>query len=81
LPRWGFPRGADPTRRAVQPAASDRGSRGTSLGFAFKLSEEAAKSRRRIRAPEEVAELLVAAREDDGVPVADNPPEQQREDV
>jgi putative transposase len=54
-------------------------SRSTFLGLAFKLAEEAAKSWRRIRAPEKVAELLAGTRYEDGIPVADDPPEQQRE--
>ena len=41
--------------------------------------EEAAKSWRRIRAPEKVAELLAGTRYRDGTPVTDDPPEQQRE--
>lgn len=53
--------------------------RSTFLGLAFKLAEEAAKTWRRIRAPEKVAELLGAARDDDGVPVPDDPPETQEE--
>jgi putative transposase len=47
--------------------------------LAFKLAEEAAKSWRRIRAPEKVAELLAGTRYEDGIPVTDDPPEQQRE--
>ncbi len=46
------------------------------------MSEEAAKSWRRIRAPEKVAELLRGVRYEDGVPVPDDPPdakEEQRE--
>ncbi len=54
-------------------------SRSTFLGLAFKLAEEAAKSWRRIRAPEKVAELLAGTRYDDGIPVTDDPPEQRRE--
>jgi transposase-like protein len=54
-------------------------SRSTFLGLAFKLAEEAAKSWRRIRAPEKVAELLAGMRYDDGLPVTDDPPEKQRE--
>jgi transposase-like protein len=54
-------------------------SRTTFLGLAFKLAEEASKSWRRIRAPEKVAELLAGTRYEDGIPVPDDPPEQQRE--
>jgi transposase-like protein len=53
--------------------------RSTFLGLAFKLAEEAAKSWRRIRAPQKVAELLAGTRYKDGIPVIDDPPEQQRE--
>jgi hypothetical protein len=53
-------------------------SRSTFLGLAFKLAEEAAKSWRRIRAPEKVAELLAGTRYEDGIPVTDDPPEKQR---
>lgn len=52
--------------------------RTTFLGLAFKLAEEAAKTWRRIRAPEKVAELLRGARYNDGLPVTDDPPEEQR---
>jgi len=53
-------------------------SRSTFLGLAFKLAEEAAKSWRRIRAPEKVAALLAGTRYADGLPVPDDPPEEQR---
>lgn len=53
--------------------------RATFLGLAFKMSEEAAKTWRRIRAPEKVAELLGGARYDNGIPVSDDPPETQEE--
>ena len=56
--------------------------RSTFLGLAFKLAEEAAKTWRRIRAPEKVAELLAGTRYKDRIPVPDNPPnaeEEQRE--
>ncbi len=53
--------------------------RATFLGLAFKMSEEAAKTWRRIRAPEKVAELLGGARYDDGIPVSDDLPETQEE--
>jgi transposase-like protein len=48
-------------------------SRATFLGLAFKLAEEAAKTWRRIRAPEKVAELLHGTRYEDGIPVPDDP--------
>jgi transposase-like protein len=51
----------------------------TFLGLAFKLAEEAAKTWRRIRAPEQVAEHLGGTRYNDGIPVLDDPPEEQRE--
>lgn len=57
-------------------------SRATFLDLAFKMSEEAAKTWRRIRAPEKVAEILSGTRYDDGIKVPDDPPEveeQQRE--
>jgi transposase-like protein len=56
--------------------------RTTFLGLAFKMSEEAAKTWRRIRAPEKVAEVLKGTRYEDGILVPDDPPdaeEQQRE--
>jgi transposase-like protein len=53
--------------------------RTTVLGPAFKMSEEAAKTWRRIRAPEKVAELLGGARHEDGIPVPDDPPETHEE--
>ena len=53
--------------------------RATFLGLAFKMSEEAAKTWRRIRAPEKVAELLGGARYEDGIPVSDDPPDAQEE--
>ena len=54
-------------------------SRTTFLGLAFKLAEEAAKTWRRIRAPEKVADLLGGTRYQDGIPVTDDPPEEQRQ--
>ena len=54
-------------------------SRGTFLDLAFKLAEDAAKSWRRIRAPEKVAQLLEGTRYSDGMPVTEDPPEEQRE--
>jgi putative transposase len=53
--------------------------RTTFLGLAFKMAEEAAKTWRRIRAPEKVAELLGGARYEDGIPVTDDPPETEEE--
>ena len=53
--------------------------RKTFLGLAFKLAEEAAKSWRRIRAPEKLKELLAGTRYEDGIPVTDNPPEELRD--
>ena len=52
--------------------------RTTCLGLAFKLAEAAAKTWRRIRAPEKVADLLGGTRYQDGIPVTDEPPEEQR---
>jgi hypothetical protein len=43
------------------------------------MSEEAAKTWRRIRAPEKVAELLGGTQYEDGVPVSDDPPETPEE--
>jgi putative transposase len=54
-------------------------SRATFLGLAFKLAEEAAKTWRRIRAPEKVTELLTGARYKDGILVPDDPPDNQEE--
>ena len=51
--------------------------RSTFLGLAFKMAEEAAKTWRRIRAPEQVAALLAGARYEEAVPVPDDPPETQ----
>ena len=53
--------------------------RSTFLGLAFKLAEEAAKTWRRIRAPEKVAEVLKGARYEDGMRVPDNPPDAEEE--
>jgi hypothetical protein len=53
--------------------------RTTFLGLAFTLAEEAAKTWRRIRGPEKVAERLGGARYEDGIPVSDDPPETQEE--
>jgi len=52
-------------------------SRATFLGLAFKLMEEAAKSWRRIRGAERIPELLHGVVFEDGIPVTDDPPEQQ----
>jgi transposase-like protein len=54
--------------------------RATFLGLAFKLSQEAAKSWRRIRAPQKVAELLDGMCYEDGIPVPDGPPESTEEE-
>jgi transposase-like protein len=57
-------------------------SRASFLALAFKMAEEAAKTWRRIRAPEKVEHLLRGARYEDGIPVPDDPPgvaEEQRE--
>jgi transposase-like protein len=53
--------------------------RSTFLGLAFKLAEEAAKTWRRLRAPEKVAELLGGARYQDGMRVPDDPPDAEAE--
>jgi transposase-like protein len=53
--------------------------RSTFLGLAFKLAEEAAKTWRRLRAPEKVAELLGGARYQDGMRVPDDPPDAEEE--
>jgi transposase-like protein len=53
--------------------------RSSFLGLAFKMAEEAAKTWRRIRAPEKVAELLGGARYKDGIPVPDDPPDAEEE--
>ena len=54
-------------------------SRTSFLALAFKMAEEAAKTWRRIRAPEKVAELLGGARYEDGIPVPDDPPDTAEE--
>jgi putative transposase len=53
-------------------------SRSSFLGLAFKLVQEAQKSWRRIRGIERIAELVKGMVFKDGLPVSDNPPEQQR---
>jgi hypothetical protein len=53
--------------------------RATFRGLAFKMSEEAVKTWRRIRAPEKVAALSGGARDEDGVPVSNDPPETHEE--
>ena len=53
-------------------------SRATFLGLAFKLVQEAQKTWRRIRAPERLAEMINGTVFKDGLPVSDDPPEQQR---
>ena len=71
-----------PRAPSRQPVPKNRVNRATFLGLAFKMSEEAAKTWRRIRAPEKVAELLGGARYEDGILVPDDPPdakEEQRE--
>jgi hypothetical protein len=56
-------------------------SRCTFLGSAFKFAEQAAKSWRRIHAPEKVAALLAGTRHADGHPVPDDPPDEPRDAV
>jgi transposase-like protein len=51
----------------------------TFLGLAFKLAEEAAKSWRRIRSPEKVADVLAGTIYKDGIPVTDDPPVELRD--
>jgi hypothetical protein len=53
-------------------------SRATFLGLAFKLMEEAEKSWRKIRGADKLAVLLAGVPFKDGLPVQDNPPEQQK---
>jgi putative transposase len=53
-------------------------SRATFLGLAFKLMEEAEKSWRRIRGADRLQPLLDGVLFKDGIPVPDNPPEQQK---
>ena len=53
--------------------------RQTFLGLAVKLAEAAAKSWRRIRAPEKLKDLLTGTRYEDGIPVMGNPPDEQRD--
>ncbi len=53
-------------------------SRATFLGLAFKLMEEAEKSWRRIRGGNKIAPLLAGVLFKDGIPVKDDPPEQQK---
>ena len=52
-------------------------SRATFLGLAFKRLEEAEKSWRRIRGATRIPELLEGVIFEDGVPVSDDPPEQE----
>jgi hypothetical protein len=54
-------------------------SRSTFLGLAFKLAAEAAKSWRRICAPQKVVALLARTRYAEGLPVPDDPLEEQRD--
>jgi len=49
------------------------------LGLAFKRAEEAAKSWRRMRAPAKLVELLADTHDEDGIPVTDSPPQEQRQ--
>ena len=53
-------------------------SRATFLGLAFKLMEEAEKSWRKIRGADKISVLLAGVPFKDGLPVQDNPPEQQK---
>jgi transposase-like protein len=52
-------------------------SRATFLGLAFKLVQEAEKSWRRIRGADRIPELMCGVLFEDGIPVPDNPPEQE----
>lgn len=52
-------------------------SRSTFLGLAFKLVQEAEKSWRRIRGADRIPELMEGVLFQDGLPVIDNPPEQE----
>jgi hypothetical protein len=52
-------------------------SRSTFLGLAFKLMEEAEKSRHKIRGADRIKPLLDGVPFKDGIPAPDNPPEQQ----
>jgi transposase-like protein len=53
-------------------------SRSTFLGLAFKLMEEAEKSWRKIRGFDRIEMLLKGIPFKDGIPVQDNPPDQQK---
>jgi putative transposase len=53
-------------------------SRATFLGLAFKLMEEAEKTWRKIRGADKIGVLLAGIPFKDGLPVQDNPPEQQK---
>lgn len=53
-------------------------SRSTFLGLAFKLIEEAEKSWQKIRGADKIAILLSGVPFKDGLPVQDNPPDQQK---
>jgi transposase-like protein len=53
-------------------------SRATFLGLAFKLMEEAEKAWRRIRGADKIGPLLDGVPFKDGIPVQDNPSEQQK---
>lgn len=50
----------------------------TFLGLAFKLMEEAEKTWRKIRGADKIGALLAGMPFKDGIPVQDNPPEQQK---
>ena len=53
-------------------------SRATVLGLAFKLMEEAEQTWRKIRGADKIGALLAGVPFKDGLPVQDNPPEQQK---
>jgi len=53
-------------------------SRATFLGLAYKLMEEAEKTWRRIRGADKIEALLAGVSFKDGMPVQDDPPEQQK---
>ncbi len=53
-------------------------SRATFLGLAYKLMEEAEKTWRRIRGADKISVLLAGVPFKDGIPVQDDPPEQQK---
>ena len=53
-------------------------SRATFLGLAFKLVQQAEKRWRRIRGAERIAELLKGMLFKDGIPIPDDPSQQQK---